>query len=383
MGGRSILDKGRRTGILLLVFTSAQAMPTSKHMSSLVSRNDNILIDTGEPPRDRTIFTLLTLVCLLVLSLLLGSRFAKLKQCIHTYRSFMSILVLAMYIVVLTFIIVAASLVAGQGLYTRALCRSAIWVCHLFYTFIKATIYVFLVERIHVVRAPFVSRSKDKFYLGCMTMVAVMYGAVAINAYINVTVMQEDGRCYLGVSRIVSLPFISVNIFTNLVLTGVFFYLLSPVASLQRRPQVFVEESWAHQAENQGPVQRSLRTLLWKSIIGSLLIEIPMAANMIQLVVTGGKELGMICLSICMVDVSWDAFVIHWLTFGTNDAAAQKDLSRATRTSITLRRAGSPDSSQTDINTAPTSLELPDAAYVPEIEGTDIRTKVLEKNRNW
>ena len=45
--------------------------------------------------------------------------------------------------------------------------------------------YVFLVERIHVVRAPFFNRRKDKLYLGCMAMIIITYSSVAINAYCN------------------------------------------------------------------------------------------------------------------------------------------------------------------------------------------------------
>jgi hypothetical protein len=50
---------------------------------------------------------------------------------------------------------------------------------------------------------------------------------------------------------------------------------------------------------------------------------------MIQFLITGGKELGMMCLTFCMVDVFWDALVIHWLTFGSS-AEAEKDLLRST-----------------------------------------------------
>lgn len=79
-------------------------------------------------------------------------------------------------------------------------------------------------------------------------------------------------------------------------------------------------------------MQKNIKTLLRKSIIGAILIELPVAANMIQFLVTGGKELGMMCLIFCMVDVFWDALVIHWLTFGSS-AAAEKDLLRSTEAS--------------------------------------------------
>ena len=94
--------------------------------------------------------------------------------------------------------------------------------------------YIYLVERIHVVRAPFVKRRKDKIYLSCMTMVVVMYGAVAINAYINnyTHFGAGDNLCYFGIRRTISIPFTVVNVFTDLVLTATFFYLLRPIVSI-------------------------------------------------------------------------------------------------------------------------------------------------------
>jgi hypothetical protein len=101
------------------------------------------------------------------------------------------------------------------------------------------------VERIHVIRALFVNRRKDKIYIFCMTMIVVMYSSIAINLYINhVTELRDsDGRCHLGIRGIVSIPFTVVNFFTDMVLTGVFFYLLQSVA--------------------QNPLIRSLRKQRW------------------------------------------------------------------------------------------------------------------------
>lgn len=143
-------------------------------------------------------------------------------------------------------------------------------------------------------------------------MVIIFYGATALNAYINniVAMHDSDGRCHFGIQGIVSIPFTVINFFTDIVLTGVFFYLLRPIANAQNLSVTHTtldgtpskRTRLAGPGQEETPVQRNMRTLLWKSIIGSLLIEIPMAANMIQFVVTEGEELGMICLSVCLLD---------------------------------------------------------------------------------
>jgi hypothetical protein len=254
----------------------------------------------------------------------------------------MSLLLLAMYITVMCYIVASVALVSGQGLYTYGLCNAGTWVCLMFYIMAKGFVYAFLVERVHIVRAPFVRRSKDKIYLACVVPALMLYTAISVNSYFwRVTAMHDsDGRCHFGIRGVASIPILSVNVLTNVLLTGVFFYLLKPVikphgtarisAAFSRKSRI--ETIPAQPTGAESAVQRNIRTLLWKSIIGAILIELPMAANMIQFIVTRGEELGMLCLTFCMVDVFWDLLVIHWLTFGSS-AAAEKDLLRSTEAS--------------------------------------------------
>lgn len=245
----------------------------------------------------------------------------------------MSPLLLAKNIIVICYIVVSAALVSGQGLYTYELCVAGTWVCLMFYITAKGFVYAFLVERVHIVRAPFVRRSKDKVYLACLVSAMLMYAGTSLNSYFwRVTQMHEsDGRCHFGIKNQASIPILTVNVVTNITLTSVFFYLLRPVikvnglrtmsAALSRGP-----------ARSETSVQRNIKTLLRKSIIGAILIELPVAAKLIQSIVTGGKELGMMCLTFCMVDVFWNVVVIHWLTFGSS-AAAENDILRSTAAS--------------------------------------------------
>jgi hypothetical protein len=174
-----------------------------------------------------------------------------------------------------------------------------------------------MVERIHIVRAPFVRRSKDKIYLSCLAMAAVFYISIIVVSfkYRVTNLKSSDGRCHFGIRDVASFPTLAANLFTNLVLTGIFFYLLRPVVKLHSSSSIPAPSSpqsnktfWGPRP-NESVVQCNIRTLLWKSIVASLLLEIPLAANMIQFIITKGEELGMICLVICMVDgMSPDCF---------------------------------------------------------------------------
>ncbi|KAI0626266.1 hypothetical protein TUN199_01784 [Pyrenophora tritici-repentis] len=232
----------------------------------------------------------------------------------------------------------SAILVIGQGLYTRALCVAGTWTCLVFYTSIKGIIYVFLVERIHVVRAPFVNRKNDRIYLGCMAMIIVTYSIVAANTWVNhVTELRaSDGRCHFGIRGIGSIPFTVVNFTTNGILTAVFFYLLRPVsqkpvsAGFSTALGGSDTDTVTGHGGSDTMVRKNIRNLIWKSVVGSLLVEIPTAANMIQFAVTRGEELGMISLTICLVDACWDAVIIHWLTSScSSEEATEGELSRS------------------------------------------------------
>jgi hypothetical protein len=221
-------------------------------------------------------------------------------------------LVLIIYILVLAFILTSAVLVSGQGLTTYTICRAGVRACLFLYTFTKAAILLFLVERIHVVRAPFFNRRKDKIYLACLATVIVAFVPVVVHSYLNpVTSMDpSNGRCYFGISGSASIPILAVSTFVDIVLTGVFFYLLRPKLAPTTPPtNLYSVKSLctgkvplAPITLSQTTVQRDLRTLLWKSLIGSLLIEIPMMANMIQFVVTKGEELGTVCMALCVIE---------------------------------------------------------------------------------
>jgi hypothetical protein len=173
-----------------------------------------------------------------------------------------------------------------------------------------------------------------------MVMVIASFLGVAINAYLKPIIeMQADGRCHMGIPGGASIPFMAVDIGVDAALTGVFFYLLRPVIKLYGLNTISgvfgkdtAKDPHTLQARKETAVQRNIRILLWKSLIGSMLIMLPTIANMVQFYITGGRELALVCLALCVADVSWDAVVIHWLTFGSVEA--EKELTRSAQESM-------------------------------------------------
>lgn len=177
-------------------------------------------------------------------------------------------------------------------------------------------------------------------------MVIASFLGVAINAYLRPIIeMQADGRCHIGIPGGASIPFMAVDIGVDVALTGVFFYLLRPVVKLHGLNTISgvfgrntAKNPHTSQEKKETEVQRNIRILLWKSLIGSMLIMLPTIANMVQFYITGGRELALVCLALCVADVSWDAIVIHWLTFGSVEA--EKELTRSAQESISAHTSG-------------------------------------------
>jgi hypothetical protein len=138
---------------------SALALPSPVFALVATSRSldlrdePNRTIYAGERPSDRTIYTVLSLFCMMVLSLMLGrlrtrlnlqsnltligSRFGKLRRNATMKRSITSILVLVLYVLVMSFIVCTAVMLSGQGLYNYGLCNAATWICLILYTAAK------------------------------------------------------------------------------------------------------------------------------------------------------------------------------------------------------------------------------------------------------
>lgn len=187
---------------------------------------------------------------------------------------------------------------------------------------------------------------------------------IVINAWLHpYTAMDpKSGRCHTGIQRKVTVPFLIIDIVMDIALTVVFFYLLQPVLKQNGNwslPIIFgSSKTRAGMAELEGSndtaVQRSIRSLLQKSIIGAFAITIvTLVLFIVQYFFVEGKGVALVCSTICLVDgklamipfeaisnrftVFWGYLVIHWLTDGAS-TEAEKDISCSSGLTISTQR---------------------------------------------
>ncbi|KAF1922955.1 uncharacterized protein M421DRAFT_408003 [Didymella exigua CBS 183.55] len=102
-----------------------------------------------------------------------------------------------LFIFGLGFIVRASVVQTGQGLQTHQLFYVSAMICLVFHIGNKLAIYIFLLERARVARAPFVSRLKDRVWLLGIFIICGGFGTIAIIGYTS-PVVELDGRCRIG-----------------------------------------------------------------------------------------------------------------------------------------------------------------------------------------
>jgi hypothetical protein len=157
-----------------------------------------------------------------------------------------------------------------------------------------------------------------------MLIICGGFGAIAIVGYMSpvVELSKLDGRCRIGLPPRVSFPLLCFDVVVNFLLTGVFFWLLRPVLdfhglfkvsawfgdrfnskvkkSVHKREVAL--ESALESTSLKSAMNKNIKTLLWKCLIGSTLVMFPTVANMAQFYIMNSRELGWVCLTICTLD---------------------------------------------------------------------------------
>ncbi|OAG09804.1 uncharacterized protein CC84DRAFT_453686 [Paraphaeosphaeria sporulosa] len=354
--------------ILLMAASTTAAAPHSRHHALLYAakqahaRDERVVMTDpetgrkfmpGETSRARTVYTVVALFCAVVLALLFGLRAKSLARNIKKRNNLTSAILSFLFLFAICFIFATAVVESGQSLASSNLCYSAIIICLVFYTTNKLAIYIFLLERARIVRAPFMRRHRDWLWISGMIIICAGFGTVAIIGFVFPVseLSRLDGRCRIGLPRKVAFPLMCFDIGLNFLLTGLFIWLLRPVLSLHRVnliPGLLTKTS--HREENASSevslrysrphmhnLNHIIKNLLWKCLVGSTLVMLPTVGNMVTFYVMRGRELGWICLTICTLDVSWGVLIINWLTIGS----AQAD--RALTTLMSQQIVSEPD----------------------------------------
>jgi hypothetical protein len=191
----------------------------------------------------------------------------------------------------------------------------------LFYQLTLAFRYMFLLELVHVVRAPFVERRRDPIFI--LGGIIIGAGTIILLIWENInpisTLSRVNGICYIGIQRGPVIFLLTFDIAINFILTAMFVWQLRPSntavhgtiphlspASKRRisrvlqpfqskeRPRPSTIRSKASQA--------SLRRMIWRTIFGSTLVLVATTINCIMFISWRNSHMGHACLLLCLSD---------------------------------------------------------------------------------
>lgn len=189
-----------------------------------------------------------------------------------------------------------------------------------------------------------------------MLAIGLGFGSTAITGFIwpIAELGRDNQRCHIGLKRRVTIVLLVVDVWLNVFLTLIFVYLISPsVRSMDISFLSFPASRFTmclgnmcHRSKNKVDVDlhrsnprvvHQMEHLLVKTLVGSIFIMVPTTANLTALCIFEGRELGWVCLTICVLDVTWQTCVFHWLTEGISEA--RQKASAGSRNSEVIQRS--------------------------------------------
>jgi hypothetical protein len=165
-------------------------------------------------------------------------------------------------------------------------------------------------------------RSRDWIWIAGYTLTIAGFSGILVVGLMHplADISTIDGRCRIGIPRYVTLPLVLYDVGLNVLLTFVFVYLLSPLIrsgplpatafpasrltlclgtrcqrSRNRRGVIPIDQGNQHTA-------KTIEKLLLRTFVGSILVMIPTVGNMAAQTAYEGRELGWVCMTVCVFD---------------------------------------------------------------------------------
>jgi len=208
------------------------------------------------------------------------------------------------------FIIAVATLRFGYQIKSQGACLASIMLCLVFYVVDKVILYLFLIERIHIVRSRRYTRLTDNWYIANIAILVLGFGSIAILSFIFPVAELSEGRCRIGLPFKVTLPLLIYDITINLYLTGHFLYFSRPgmISDILRRLAFTTKNPASRHISLNFPTrpedgrQDNLRKLAKRTLHGMCIMLLATTINLSILFYMSGREEEWMCFMFCTLD---------------------------------------------------------------------------------
>jgi hypothetical protein len=191
------------------------------------------------------------------------------------------------------FTAVAGTLVFFTGSGEEAVCQAASWTCIILYMATKGQLYLFFIERMHIVhRSPSQTRMESPLYIFNMCLLVPFVALFVVMILYRVAYVGDDEQCRHGLRRESTIPTVLYDTMFSIYSIAVFVWPLFKSQSLRRSD--------------------GLRWVVKKNIIGSVVSTVSTFLNAFSLSYREIQEPN-ICLLRCTADVMINVMVMNYL----------------------------------------------------------------------
>jgi hypothetical protein len=235
----------------------------------------------------------------------------KIKEDLSVIR----VIVFLLYIDGICFLLSSAVLYFVWGLTLKDRCSAAIQLCLVFYLSGKVLMYLFLVERSHVVRRSGFRRQGDLWYYFNMAQVLLGFGSIAILSFFHpvADIATKDQICEIGLPFRITLPLLIFDVWINVFLTGQFIFFARRFMRnwVPKALRVAWSKAIHPRLHNDGPTtlknnpadQRGiLAGMAWRTCKAMFIVLSCTIANLSVLFALRGHEQGWLCFMMCSID---------------------------------------------------------------------------------
>ncbi|KAI9475573.1 MAG: hypothetical protein EXX96DRAFT_573842 [Benjaminiella poitrasii] len=275
--------------------------------SNSTTTEAKVMIDLGLVNPDGMEITseLTSLTCITVLALALGAKTYGEKLTSLNYGRF---LVIMLYTLSWAFAVTSIVVVSTNN-NNIVSCTLGMLACDFFYAGSKIAIYAWLIERVHLVTAVKTTRLKTtqyKFHILLLCPYIIIF--ILMLSFRNIY-LEADGTCTIGLQDIASIPLLVYDFIFNLYLTWLF---MKPLTNIGRNTRT----DWK--------VTR-LYKLARRTLVASVVCLSVSFINVLFVVLTHGHQRGLVCLTMCTVDVTVNVVTVHWVTTsGSSSSGANR-----------------------------------------------------------
>ena len=200
------------------------------------------------------------------------------------------------------FTAVAGTLVLFTGNGVHEVCQAASWVCVFLYMATKGQLYIFFIERMHIVhKKPSQTRMESPLYIFNMCLLIPFFGILALMIAYRVAYVGDDQHCRHGVRREGTIP-------------GLIYDTLFSVYSVA----VFVWPLFKSRSD-------TLQWAIKKNIVGSVVSTVSSFLNAFSLFYQEVQDTDS-CLLRCTVDVMVNVMVLNYLVSSSSSSGGKRQV---------------------------------------------------------